>query len=41
MVVINNAQNMIGQQVTVRVVSLLQTGAGIIVFADLKTPLAA
>ena len=36
MVVVNNGQNMIGQQVAVRVVSLLQTGAGIIVFADLK-----
>jgi uncharacterized protein YacL len=41
MVVINNAQNMIGQQVTVKVLSLLQTGAGIIIFADLKTPIAA
>jgi uncharacterized protein YacL len=41
MVVINNAQNMIGQQVTVKVLSVLQTGAGIIVFADLKTPVAA
>src|SRR5580692_5383323 len=38
MVVINNAQTMIGQQVSVKVLSLLQTGAGIIVFADLKTP---
>jgi uncharacterized protein YacL len=38
MVVINNAQSMIGQQVSVKVLSLLQTGAGIIVFADLKTP---
>jgi uncharacterized protein YacL len=41
MVVINNAQSMIGQQVTVKVLSLLQTGAGIIIFADLKTPAAA
>jgi uncharacterized protein YacL len=41
MVVVNNAQNMIGQQVNVKVLSLLQTGAGIIVFADLKTPAAA
>jgi uncharacterized protein YacL len=41
MVVINNAQTMIGQQVSVKVLSLLQTGAGIIVFADLKTPAAA
>jgi uncharacterized protein YacL len=38
MVVLNNAQSMIGQQVSVKVLSLLQTGAGIIVFADLKTP---
>jgi len=41
MVVINNAQSMIGQQVTVKVLSLLQTGAGIIIFADLRTPAAA
>jgi uncharacterized protein YacL len=41
MVVINNAQNVIGQQVNVKVLSLLQTGAGIIIFADLKTPAAA
>jgi uncharacterized protein YacL len=41
MVVINNAQSMIGQQVSVKVLSLLQTGAGIIVFADLKAPPAA
>ncbi|MDB6059763.1 MAG: PilT protein domain protein [Verrucomicrobiales bacterium] len=41
MVVINNAQSLIGQQATVKVISLLQTGAGVIVFADLKTPIAA
>jgi uncharacterized protein YacL len=41
MVVINNAQSMIGQQVTVKVLSLLQTGAGVIIFADLRTPAAA
>jgi uncharacterized protein YacL len=41
MVVINNAHTMIGQQVNVKVLSLLQTGAGVIVFADLKTPAAA
>jgi uncharacterized protein YacL len=41
MVVINNAQTMIGQQASVKVLSLLQTGAGIIVFADLKAPPAA
>jgi uncharacterized protein YacL len=36
MVVVNNAQNLIGQQVAIRVLSLLQTGAGVIVFAELK-----
>src|SRR5213594_3839614 len=40
MVVVNNAQSAIGQQVEVQVQSLLQTGAGIIVFADYKQPLA-
>ena len=38
MVVVNNANNAIGQQVEVQVQSLLQTGAGIIVFADLARP---
>jgi uncharacterized protein YacL len=38
MVVINNGQSAIGQQVEVQVQSLLQTGAGIIVFAELKQP---
>lgn len=38
MVVVNNAQSMIGQQVSIRVLSLLQTGAGIIIFADLNAP---
>jgi uncharacterized protein YacL len=37
MVVVSQAQNLIGQQVNVQVQSLLQTGAGVIVFADLKT----
>jgi len=41
MVVINNAHNMIGQQVNIKVLSLLQTGAGVIIFADLKAPVAA
>ena len=36
MVVVNNGQPAIGQQVEAQVQSLLQTGAGIIVFADLK-----
>jgi len=41
MVVVNNAQSMIGQQVNVKVLSLLQTGAGVIIFADLKAHAAA
>ena len=41
MVVVNNAQNAVGQQVEVQVQSQLQTGAGIIVFADLKRAVAA
>jgi uncharacterized protein YacL len=41
MVVINNAQSLIGQQVAVKVISLLQTGAGVIIFADLMTSAAA
>jgi uncharacterized protein YacL len=40
MVVINQAQPLVGQQVGVKVLSLLQTGAGIIIFADLQTPAA-
>jgi uncharacterized protein YacL len=36
MVVVNHAQNAIGHQAEVQVQSLLQTGAGVIVFADLK-----
>jgi uncharacterized protein YacL len=36
MVVVNNAHAAIGQQVEVQVQSLHQTGAGVIVFADLK-----
>ena len=40
MVVINNAQSYVGQQVEVQVQSLLQTGAGIIVFADLRSAVA-
>jgi len=36
MVVVNNSLSAIGQQVEAQVQSLLQTGAGIIVFADLK-----
>jgi uncharacterized protein YacL len=36
MVVINQAQTLQGQQVSVKVLSLLQTGAGVIIFADLN-----
>ncbi|HUB86399.1 MAG TPA: PIN domain-containing protein [Verrucomicrobiae bacterium] len=36
MVVVNNGQSHIGQQAEVEVQTLLQTGAGIIVFADLR-----
>lgn len=41
MVVINHGQGWIGQQVEVQVQSLLQTGAGVIIFADVKSPVAA
>jgi uncharacterized protein YacL len=41
MVVINNGQSHIGQQVEVEIKSLLQTGAGVIIFANIKTPGAA
>ena len=41
MVVVNNGHSHIGEQVEAEVQSLLQTGAGIIVFADLKSRLAA
>jgi uncharacterized protein YacL len=36
MVVVNHAQPFIGQQARAQVSSLLQTGAGVIIFADLK-----
>jgi uncharacterized protein YacL len=39
MVVVNQGQTMIGQQVEVQVQSLLQTGAGVIVFAELRSAL--
>jgi len=41
MVVINGAQSLIGQPVQVQVQSLLQTGAGVIIFAELKVAEAA
>jgi uncharacterized protein YacL len=37
MVVVNNGQPFIGQQTEVQVQTLLQTGAGVIVFAEVKT----
>jgi uncharacterized protein YacL len=36
MVVINHAHTRIGQSVEVQVQTLLQTGAGVIVFADIR-----
>jgi uncharacterized protein YacL len=41
MVVVNRGQELIGQQVQIQVQSLLQTGAGVIVFAEIKSPPAA
>ncbi len=41
MVVVNNGQSAIGRQVEVQVQSQLQTGAGVIVFAELKQPIPA
>jgi len=41
MVVVNNGHGFIGQQVEIQVQSLVQTGAGILVFAEVKTPVAA
>jgi uncharacterized protein YacL len=38
MVVINHAQHLIGQTTYVQVTSLLQTGAGVIIFSDIKHP---
>jgi len=37
MVVVNNGHNRVGQQLEVTVQSLIQTGAGVIVFADIRT----
>ncbi|HXE42508.1 MAG TPA: TRAM domain-containing protein, partial [Candidatus Baltobacteraceae bacterium] len=41
MVVINNAQSHVGQQIDVEVSSLLQTGAGVIIFAEIRPTVAA
>lgn len=41
MIVVNQAQGLVGQMAQVQVSSLLQTGAGVIIFADLKTAMAA
>jgi uncharacterized protein YacL len=38
MVVTNHAQHLVGQTIPVQVTSLLQTGAGVIIFADVKQP---
>jgi uncharacterized protein YacL len=38
MVVVGNGQSHVGQQVEVQVLSLLQTGAGVIVFAEIRVP---
>jgi uncharacterized protein YacL len=38
MVVVNHAAEMVGQQVDAQVQSSLQTGAGVIIFADLRQP---
>ena len=39
MIIVNQGQTLIGE-VQVQVVSSLQTGAGILIFADLVTPVA-
>ena len=36
MVVVNNSQHLVGQNVEAQVQSMLQTGAGVIIFADLR-----
>jgi len=41
MVVVNNGQPHVGKQVLVHIQSSLQTGAGVIVFADVRQPVAA
>jgi uncharacterized protein YacL len=41
MIVVNHANHLIGQSAYVTVTSLLQTGAGVIIFADVKQPDAA
>ena len=38
MIVVNHAHHLLGQSAYVTVTSLLQTGAGVIIFADLKQP---
>jgi uncharacterized protein YacL len=41
MVVVHRGKAMIGQQAEVQVQSLVQTGAGVIIFADMKMAAAA
>ena len=36
MVIVNNGQAQVGQQVEVQVQSTVQTGAGVLVFAEIK-----
>ena len=36
MVVVNQAQHLVGQDVNVQITSLLPTGAGVIIFAEVK-----
>jgi len=37
MVIINNSQNQVGQTVGAQVLSTVQTGAGVLVFAELQS----
>jgi len=41
MVVVNNGHGFVGQQIEIQVQSLVQTGAGVLIFADVKAPVAA
>jgi len=41
MVVVSRAQHLVGRQIQAQVQSLHQTGAGVIVFADVKVAAAA
>jgi uncharacterized protein YacL len=41
MVVVNQASHLVGQEVETQVNSVVQTGAGVMIFADLQQPLTA